>query len=99
MAMLTIPLMTLGVWGDDNAPLSLIDMKKKGEEVSVMVIPQAALVSKVTKSRLSYRGQLQKDESERLYNHFVATLKHTAIEFLTEKEVSAEDHAKACQSP
>ena len=44
---LTVPLLTLGVWGDENAPMSVVEMHKAGHAVSVMIIPQAGITSKV----------------------------------------------------
>ena len=46
-SLLSIPLMTVGQWGDRTKPAAITSLLQDGHEVNILVIPQASLVSKV----------------------------------------------------
>ena len=90
MTLLNLPVLTLGGWGDGSTPQSMLqlltttieakrdddDEKTKENNLSVAIIPQANLVSKVKKQgkSIQYHGQISKDKGEELYNLFVDTV-------------------------
>ena len=92
---LTIPLITLGVWGDGTPPQSVVSMHRDGHDVSIMIIPQAAMTSRVKGKVLTYRDQLAKEESERFYNLFIDAIRAVATEELAPVALSGEDHGEA----
>ena len=56
--LLSIPLMTAGQWGDATKPAAITSLLQDGHEVSILVIPQASLVSKVRGKTLQVRRLL-----------------------------------------
>jgi hypothetical protein len=66
----TIPLLTLGAWGDGSATESILDMASGGKAPLVMLVPQANLISKVRGKSIQYHGQIDKSMGEALYDAF-----------------------------
>eukprot|EP00039_Didymoeca_costata_P012170 m.174277 g.174277 ORF g.174277 m.174277 type:complete len:343 (+) comp15405_c0_seq4:12-1040(+) len=97
--LLRIPLLTEGVWGDGNAPMSVVDMcqkirndakegekapsEGKGKQPSVMIIPQASLISTAKGKGLTYFNQCDKEVGRGLYKEFVQLMQNIAHENIT----------------
>ena len=55
-SLLSVPLMTVGQWGDRTKPAAITSLLQDGHEVNILVIPQASLVSKVRGKTLQVGG-------------------------------------------
>ena len=91
---LSVPLVTDGVWGDGTAPCSVLDRCAKGQECGIMVVPQASLAAKVKGKTLSYRNQLDKVRA----SHFAPGLRPspTGASGSTDAQPSTEASGNAC---
>ena len=73
--LLKLPLLSAsGSWGDETRPLSFTRLRSQGIPVQIMILPQAALVSRVRKGGLQYRDQCGRGEGAALYTLFVETI-------------------------
>eukprot|EP00927_Polykrikos_kofoidii_P016755 TRINITY_DN17594_c0_g1_i1.p1 TRINITY_DN17594_c0_g1~~TRINITY_DN17594_c0_g1_i1.p1 ORF type:complete len:357 (-),score=73.05 TRINITY_DN17594_c0_g1_i1:139-1167(-) len=84
-SVLTAPLSSSDKWQADHSDAeSVIALCRQGESQSLLVVPQASLVSKLEPGgkNLKYHSQSQKDDARRLYERFVAALASTARELI-----------------
>lgn len=90
-AVVNLPLLTMGQWGDGSKNQSIVDLMKTAEcwdpldlsdggSVGVMVVPQASMVSKFKGKSLKYHSQLDKEKGRALYVKFLSLLQQEACE-------------------
>lgn len=85
-----LSVLTTGGWGDGAAPKSLLQLITASEEshnVSIAIVPQANLISKV-KSKgksIQYHGQIKKEEGAFLFEYFVNFFRGCIIEATLQK--------------
>jgi len=71
-AVLNLPMVTMGDWGDGTKPASLIKLSASmpDAEIGVMIIPQAGITCKLKGKYIQYRGQCKKNTGAELYSAF-----------------------------
>lgn len=85
--LLSLPILTLGSWGDGTKAMSYSKLFKQGHPLEILVVPQACLVSTLKGSNLQYHEQLHKEQSEDLYYYFI----HCLMTSVQELDKKAED--------
>lgn len=86
-AIVSLPLVTLGEWGDGTKPLSIVDSvlqsiteNDETKRVSVMVVPQASLTAKFRGKSIKYHEQLAKEEGRIKYLRFMVALERAVLD-------------------
>ena len=90
--LLNLPILTTGLWGDDgSSTMSVIALAAEPtSSASLVVVPQANMISKVKKDgkSIQYHGQIDKEKGRELYEYFCECLGDT----LLEAQCSARSH-------
>lgn len=86
-ALMNLPVLTVGAWGDGTEPRSVLDLAEQGEKeadarVSIMLVPLANLISKVKSQgkSIQYHRQIDKTAGKALYDYFVECTRAFALE-------------------
>ena len=82
--LLNLPILTTGLWGDgESSTRSLLALAVEAElSCSLVIVPQANLISKVKQNgkSIQYHGQINKEEGQQLYNYFNECLQGILLE-------------------
>lgn len=82
--LLNLPILTTGLWGDgESSTGSLLKLAAEAESTcSLVIVPQANLISKVKQGgkSIQYHGQINKEEGQKLYDYFCECLKGRLLE-------------------
>jgi D-Tyr-tRNAtyr deacylase len=81
---LNLSVLTTGLWGDGiSAQCSLLELAARGpHQASLVVVPQANLISKVKSQgkSIQYHGQIGKEQGEQLYAYFIDCIRGAILE-------------------
>lgn len=66
----SLPIVSLGAWGDGTKPQSFSKLLKAEENVQIMIVPQAGLTCKYKRNSLQYTNQLSKLKAAKLFYQF-----------------------------
>jgi len=82
VTVMNLKIATMGQWGDGQT-----DKLLKMESPSIVLVPQANLISKVKSQgkSIQYHGQVAKEKGEELYLHFLDCIKGLILEDFCEK--------------
>jgi D-Tyr-tRNAtyr deacylase len=90
LAVLNLPLLTLGMWGDGSDTRSLLSLAEEGHHPGIMIIPQAALGASMDgKKHIKYNGQVDAEEARVRYESFIDVVCREAIFALDQKSREA----------
>jgi len=65
--LLNLPVLTTGLWGDSSSTQSILSLATAStSSCSLVIVPQANLISKVKGKTIQYHGQIDKDSGEQL---------------------------------
>ena len=82
--LLNLPVLTTGLWGDgESSTKSILSMGAEAHsECSLVIVPQANLISKVkqTGKSIQYHGQINKEKGHELYEYFCGCLRGKLLE-------------------
>lgn len=109
-ATLTLPLSTIGEWGDDNKARSIMSIVMEDDEQGseraqkdfktkpgqgLIIVPQACLTSTIKGTRLRYSQQLNRDEGLEKYCAFLELLQRNVLEVFLEHLFKSQTALKA----
>lgn len=79
--LLNLPVLTTGLWGDSSSIQSILSLAATSvSSCSLVIVPQANLISKVKGKTIQYHGQIDKDSGEKLYDYFCSHVQGILIE-------------------
>lgn len=82
--LLNLPILTTGLWGDgESSTTSLLSLAAEaGSSCSLVIVPQANLISKVKQGgrSIQYHGQIDKEKGEGLYDYFCECVRGKLLE-------------------
>jgi D-Tyr-tRNAtyr deacylase len=85
LTVLNLSVLTTGLWGDGvSSSCSVLELAARGgsHEASLVLVPQANLISKVKSQgkSIQYHGQIRKEQGEQLYDYFVDCVRAAILE-------------------
>ena len=79
--LLNLPVLTTGLWGDSSSTQSILSLAAaSASSCSLVIVPQANLISKVKGKTIQYHGQINKDSGEQLYDYFCSCIQGQLLE-------------------
>ena len=79
--LLNLPVLTTGLWGDSSSTQSILGLATASiSSCSLVIVPQANLISKVKGKSIQYHGQIDKDLGEQLYDYFCSHIQGLLLE-------------------
>eukprot|EP00986_Skeletonema_menzelii_P015578 scaffold12096_cov136-Skeletonema_menzelii.AAC.2 len=79
--LLNLPVLTTGLWGDSSSTQSILSLATAStSSCSLVIVPQANLISKVKGKTIQYHGQIDKDSGEQLYDYFCSCIQGLLLE-------------------
>eukprot|EP00984_Skeletonema_dohrnii_P011524 scaffold4605_cov150-Skeletonema_dohrnii-CCMP3373.AAC.2 len=79
--LLNLPVLTTGLWGDSSSTQSILGLATASiSSCSLVIVPQANLISKVKGKSIQYHGQIDKDLGEQLYDYFCSYIQGLLLE-------------------
>ena len=96
-ALLHVPILTTGLWGDDTKPVSFSTLLQEQEQqeqhvsqcqTSMTIVPQANLISKLKSNckSIQYHGQMNKTDSQALFAALVQEIRRLVLLQLGEEQ-------------
>lgn len=88
--LLNLPVLTTGLWGDSSSTQSILSLATTStSSCSLVIVPQANLISKVKGKTIQYHGQIDKVSGEQLYDYFCSHVQGILLE--SQCEVRSEE--------
>jgi len=80
--LLNLPVLTTGLWGDSSSTQSILSLATTAStsSCSLVIVPQANLISKVKGKTIQYHGQIDKVSGEQLYDYFCSHVQGMLLE-------------------
>ena len=79
--LLNLPVLTTGLWGDSSSTQSILSLATApASSCSLVIVPQANLISKVKGKSIQYHGQIDRSSGEQFYNYFCSCIQGILLE-------------------